>query len=158
MVPWNPTHGRIMRPSLIRTGTTDFTRLIGIAKPMFCASGTIAVFMPMTSPHMFSRGPPELPGLIGASVWIKGSLNDSGVSGRMRLTPLTMPRVTVWSSPSGLPMAMTFSPTRRCSESPSATVARLPLSGFWICSTAMSKIGSAPSRRAGITVPSSSVT
>jgi len=28
------------------------------------------VLMPMTSPWMFTSGPPELPGLIGASVWI----------------------------------------------------------------------------------------
>jgi hypothetical protein len=28
----------------------------------------IAVFMPITSPLIFKRGPPEFPGLIGASV------------------------------------------------------------------------------------------
>ena len=30
----------------------------------------IAALMPMTSPRMFTSGPPELPGLIAASVWI----------------------------------------------------------------------------------------
>ena len=47
--------------------------LIGTAKPMpmlpaRCASVKIAVFMPITSPRTFSSGPPELPGLIAASV------------------------------------------------------------------------------------------
>jgi len=31
----------------------------------------MAVLMPMTFPSMFSSGPPELPGLIDASVWMK---------------------------------------------------------------------------------------
>ena len=30
----------------------------------------IAVFMPMTRPLRSASGPPEFPGLIGASVWI----------------------------------------------------------------------------------------
>ena len=30
----------------------------------------IAVFMPITWPRVFSSGPPELPGLIAASVWM----------------------------------------------------------------------------------------
>ncbi len=33
----------------------------------------IAVFMPTTSPRAFESGPPELPGLIAASVWMKFS-------------------------------------------------------------------------------------
>ncbi len=32
-----------------------------------------ATLTPIISPSMFSSGPPELPGLIGASVWIKSS-------------------------------------------------------------------------------------
>ena len=47
--------------------------LIGTAKPMPMLPSArpllmIAVLMPMTSPRMFSSGPPELPGLIAASV------------------------------------------------------------------------------------------
>ena len=45
--------------------------LTGIAKPMPWPFGIIAVLMPITSPRMLRRGPPELPGLIGASVWMK---------------------------------------------------------------------------------------
>ena len=33
----------------------------------------IAVLMPMTSPSMLNSGPPELPRLIAASVWMKSS-------------------------------------------------------------------------------------
>ena len=46
-------------------------RLIGMAKPMPRLLGlslTIAVLIPMTSPRRLSSGPPELPGLIAASV------------------------------------------------------------------------------------------
>ena len=40
----------------------------GIAKPIPCAQGMIAVLMPSTLPSASSSGPPELPGLIAASV------------------------------------------------------------------------------------------
>ena len=53
--------------------TSHLAKLIGIAKPMFCAPGTTAVVIPTTSPHRLSSGPPELPGLIGVSIWINGS-------------------------------------------------------------------------------------
>ncbi len=33
----------------------------------------MAVVMPMTSPSMLNMGPPELPRLIDASVWMKSS-------------------------------------------------------------------------------------
>ena len=47
--------------------------LIGTAKliPADCPTSLrIAVFMPMTSPREFKSGPPELPGLMAASVWM----------------------------------------------------------------------------------------
>ena len=44
---------------------------IGIAKPMPLLFWAIAVLMPMTFPPASSSGPPELPGLIAASVWIR---------------------------------------------------------------------------------------
>ena len=50
--------------------------LMGIAKPMPIEPPLwekIAVLMPMTSPRRFKSGPPELPGLIEASVWMKFS-------------------------------------------------------------------------------------
>ena len=70
---------------------------------------------------MSSSGPPELPGLIAASVWMalmkEDSLPSPGVTGR--LSALTMPVVTVWSRPSGAPTAMTWSPTTTLSDAPS---------------------------------------
>ena len=47
----------------------------GMAKPMFWACevpsalAATAVFMPMTCPELSTSGPPELPGLMAASVW-----------------------------------------------------------------------------------------
>ena len=70
-------------------------RLAGTAKPMFCASAMTAVLMPITSPHRFRSGPPELPGLMDASVWMSGSRTEYGVSGSTRFIPDTMPRVSV---------------------------------------------------------------
>ena len=48
---------------------------IGIEYPMPSTPllEAFAELMPMTSPFIFSRAPPELPGLIAASVWIRFS-------------------------------------------------------------------------------------
>ena len=43
-------------------------RSAGIAKPIPCAPPMIAVATPIMSPWMLTTGPPELPGLIGASI------------------------------------------------------------------------------------------
>ena len=64
--------------------------------------------MPMTSPRALISGPPLLPGLIDASVWMKLSYGPLPIT---RPVALTMPAVTVCSSPNGLPMAITGSPT-----------------------------------------------
>ena len=45
--------------------------LIGTANPMPWPVAFTAVAIPMTSPRRFMTGPPELPGLIDASVWMK---------------------------------------------------------------------------------------
>ena len=55
--------------------TTWATCWLGMAKPtpMLPASWprlALAVRMPTTSPAVLTIGPPELPGLIGASVWM----------------------------------------------------------------------------------------
>ncbi len=59
----------------------------------------IASLMPITWPWPFTRGPPEFPGLMAASVWTMLTPFTT------RSTALTMPEVTVWSSPNGLPTA-----------------------------------------------------
>ena len=49
----------------------------GMAKPIPIdpdwPGAIIAVFIPITSPSKLNNGPPELPWLIEASVWIKSS-------------------------------------------------------------------------------------
>ena len=42
----------------------------GIAKPRPCELVTLAVVIPTTCPLAFRRGPPELPGFMGALNWI----------------------------------------------------------------------------------------
>ena len=57
--------------------TADFTEVPVeemkkvLAEPMPAASSTRTVMIPITSPLALSSGPPELPGLIAASVWIR---------------------------------------------------------------------------------------
>src|SRR5438128_2101806 len=89
----------------------------GMAKPMPEPPATIAVLMPITSPCMFTSGPPELPGLIAASVWRKSS---NGPWPIWRALALMIPAVTVACRPNGDPTASTQSPTWTRSESPTA--------------------------------------
>ena len=69
---------------------------------------------------MSISGPPELPWLIGASVWIESEIENPPGESIERSSALTMPLVTVPGRPNGLPIAMTASPTSTLSESPSA--------------------------------------
>jgi hypothetical protein len=73
--------------------------------------------MPMTRPRASSSGPPELPGLIGASVWMTLSISKPSGARISRSRPETMPEVAVCSSPKGEPMATASWPTSTRSES-----------------------------------------
>ena len=119
------------------------TMLAGIAKPMPWPLATMAVLIPMTSPRRFTSGPPELPGLIDASVWMKFSYVAIPTSARP--VALTTPTVTVLSSPKGLPIAIAHSPTRSVSEFPSVATATGASGSNWI--TARSVVTSAPMMR-----------
>jgi hypothetical protein len=118
----------------------------GTAKPMFSAPQLMAVAMPTTSPARLTSGPPELPKLIAASVWMKFS-NETSEMPRARPLALTTPTVTVWSRASGLPMTMIQSPTRSRSLSPSFKYGRSPPAS--ILSRARSVAGSVPLTSAG---------
>ena len=74
----------------------------------------------------------------------------------MRPLALTMPAVTVWPRPKGLPMASTHSPTSRFSELPNGTVGRG--SGLLTRSSARSVLGSRPIRVASNSSFDASVT
>ena len=56
---------RVIRLSIIGRAVSEL-----VAKPIPRAGFSIAVFIPITSPSRFSRGPPLLPSLMAASVWI----------------------------------------------------------------------------------------
>ena len=81
-----------------------------------CAEITPIVLIPITSPWRSTSGPPLLPGLMAASVWIS-------VTPPACRTPLTIPRVTVfWRTPSAEPIATTSWPVRMPVAVPSDTV------------------------------------
>ena len=123
--------------------------LTGTAKPRFWPAALIAVFIPTTSPRRFTSGPPELPRLIAASVWMKFS-NDRVASESPSARPLaeTTPTVTVCSMARGLPTAITHSPTRSASESPSGSGVNGPFPSTRISATSVA--GSRPTILASI--------
>ena len=137
-----PSQPRTTLPRAMSCAITDLASLIGIEKPIPCPAATMAVLMPITRPSRFASGPPELPGLIEASVWMKFSYVATPT--RVRAVADTMPTVTVRSSPNGLPMATTHWPTRRRSESPSDAAGSGV--GASTLSTARSVLGSRPTR------------
>ena len=113
------------------------------------------MLMPMTAPLASTSAPPELPGLIGASVCtaLMTALVSLPSPARRtgRSSALTMPLVTVPARPSGEPMATTGSPTTTSSELPREAVTR---PGFSTLRTAMSLAGSRPTMRAAEPLPS----
>src|SRR5204862_159505 len=64
-----------MRPSRISRAATNRAVLLAIAKHSPCAGRIIAVLTPITSPRVVTNGPPELPGLSAASVWMTSSMS-----------------------------------------------------------------------------------
>ena len=101
--------------------TIERTVLDGIAKPTPSEppdSLSICALTPMTRPRRSSSGPPELPWLIAASVWIVSVIVKLFGAVIWRWSALTIPLVTVPSSPNGLPSASTGSPTSTALESP----------------------------------------
>ena len=115
-----------------RAGRSFSILLDGMANPMFWACevpsalDATAVFMPMTRPELSTRGPPEFPGLMAASVWnmlVRFSVEFPEASLAWTDRPLAemIPWVTVGvpaDSPRALPMATTASPTCTLSEFP----------------------------------------
>ena len=150
-----PSQPRVTWPveaSCVRTG---FARAIGIANPIPTEPPLrvkIALLIPMAWPRVLMSGPPLLPGLIDASVWMKLSYGPSPIT---RPVALTMPVVTVCSRPKGLPIAITGSPTWSCAESPSGTTGSPRASTF---RRARSVFGSRPRTFAGHSRPSESLT
>ena len=129
---------------------------LGTAKPMPTEAPvgvTMAVFTPTTSPSMLKVGPPELPGLIGASSCRKSSNGPAPIS---RPRAETMPAVTDPPRPNGLPAAKIQSPTSTCRLSPQTTAGSR--FGAFTRITAMSVSSSDPITCAGNCVPSENST
>ena len=126
-------------PEAMSWSAMDTTRSEGIAKPRpiepACPSedeesDLIEELMPMTAPLASKSGPPELPGLIDASIWIAfvttrsedawvescDEESSSTETSTGRLSAETMPVVTVFDRPRGAPIAMTGAPTSRFAE------------------------------------------
>ena len=151
-----PIQPRVTWPSLTRPSITSLAVLTGIAKPMPRLPPVrekIAVLMPSRLPLASTSAPPELPGLMAASVWMKFS--KVLMPSWLRPSALTIPEVTVWPTPNGLPIASTTSPTWSASVSPKVIAgSRSRL----IFSTATSVSGSAPTTLARALRPSASST
>src|SRR5215203_5431541 len=116
----------------------------------------IAVLMPTTLADALASGPPELPGLIAASVWITFSMSRPLSPLIERPRALTTPAVTLRWKPRGFPIATTSWPTTRSPASPS--VATVGSSSVSKRTTARSLGGSSPSTSAETDDPSESVT
>ena len=78
------------------------------------------VLMPISLPVESTSAPPELPGLIAASVWSSPRRSGPSSACTVRSRPETMPWVTVGPPPrsSGKPIASTPSPSLACEEWP----------------------------------------
>ena len=162
---WAPIHGWVARPLRWSSSTILPAVAAGTAKPMPTlpppatpfALGTveIAVFTPTWRPAQVTSGPPELPGLMAASVWIAPARTvvppPALGTGMWRFNALTIPLVTVPDSPSGAPRATTGCPTTRTSRRARVSTGRPVRSTF---NRARSVIGSVPIRVAGSRSPS----
>jgi hypothetical protein len=81
----------------------------------------IWALMPSTRPRLSSSGPPELPWLIAASVWIAPTVAKPVSDWIERSSAETTPTESDWSSPNGLPIAATGAPTVRSPAEPSGS-------------------------------------
>src|SRR5438128_6249472 len=104
----------------------------------------IAEFIPTTSPLIFSKGPPELPGLIGASIWIMLGIEYWEPEGRSLPSPLIIPAVIEPDRPNGLPIAAICSPTSNVAELPNANGTSVSFGTSSAYNTARSVKGSDP--------------
>ena len=106
-----------------REAEADGARLAGAEPPL--PVDWIAELMPMTAPRASSSGPPELPGLIEASVCRALMYEllppEPSPEATGRFFALMMPVVTVLDRPNGAPIAIVESPTATLSELPRAS-------------------------------------
>ena len=117
----------------------------------------ICWLIPITRPSEPTSGPPELPGLIAASVWIAPEIAKSVSDATERSTAETIPTDSDCACPNGDPIAATGSPTATFSLSPSGSGRSVRPFGS-TRSSAMSAFGSCPSTFAPTRLPSANST
>mmetsp|Transcript_12376 Transcript_12376/g.34026 ORF Transcript_12376/g.34026 Transcript_12376/m.34026 type:complete len:294 (+) Transcript_12376:350-1231(+) len=116
-----PRTGRRTKPLAMMLSTFFATVSMGMARPTPAKVPLpvrMAVFTPTTRPSESNSGPPLLPGLMDASVWMTPLMGRPPTPSIFLETPLMMPRLRLCSRPKGLPNAKTFCPTRRFAEVP----------------------------------------
>ena len=113
--------------------------------------------MPITRPSPSTSGPPELPGLIAASVWNAPAMSKLVSESIERSIAEITPTDSDCFSPNGEPIAATGSPTSTLALSPSGSGRSLRPFGS-ILSSAMSAFGSAPTISASTWLPSANST
>mmetsp|Transcript_57254 Transcript_57254/g.153281 ORF Transcript_57254/g.153281 Transcript_57254/m.153281 type:complete len:369 (+) Transcript_57254:196-1302(+) len=116
-----PRTGRRTKPLAMMLSTFFATVSMGMARPTPAKPPLplrMAVLTPMTWPSELSKGPPLLPGLIEASVWMTPLMGLPPMPSIFRARPLMIPRLRLCSRPKGLPKAKTFCPTNSFEEAP----------------------------------------
>jgi hypothetical protein len=154
-VSWTPVEALAMPtpryacwtfPLVSSCETIDLTVFDGTAKPIPVFSPVLLLIwelMPIARPDRSRRGPPELPWLMAASVWIESAIVKLFGAVISRCSALMIPSVRVSSRPYGLPIATTVWPTWSALESPSSIGCRIEGGAFTLI-TATSVDGSVP--------------
>ena len=130
----------------------------GIANPtplLEPDSLAICELIPITWPVASSSGPPELPGLIAASVWTTPEIVWPFGDWMSRPRAETTPEVSVPERPKGEPIAIAGWPTRRLEELPSDSGVSFATALSATSRTARSSVASWPTTRAGSALPCS---
>jgi len=138
-------------PLEINVSAIDLTVFDGIANPtpsLPPESLRICELTPITSPLMLRSGPPELPWLMAASVWIESLIVKLFGASIWRWSALTIPLVTVSSRPNGLPIAIAVSPTCTAFELPNCSGCRTDWGAPSTLITPRSVDGSVPTTEA----------
>ena len=117
----------------------------------------ICWLIPITRPSEPTSGPPELPGLIAASVWIAPGISKLVSDATERSTAETIPTESDCACPNGEPIAATGAPTFTRPSSPSGSGRSVrPFTSTR--SSATSAFGSSPTIFADTRLPSANST
>ena len=121
-------------PNSMSSFTHRSARLEGIANPSPSMVSyrliILMVLIPTTWPYSLISGPPEFPEFSAAVVWSSVICTPSTSMSRSMAEMMPSVRVFRSSTPRGFPMAYTWSPTRRSSDTPNTAAGRSSASTF----------------------------